>query len=537
MDEQENARDDELGSGLEEQVELAGPVERDHDNVISLSPGGGVKPKKSPEANGEEYGVNMSLPFGSWTDFSQSGRGQIQAANRQLVPLENLVEMRKKDGQARALLRLLTLPIWRAAADGEWVKPDDKHKQHDESGREVVTQGESDKKTQPEGDDYGVAETEFINQMWNLPPYHGGMTVPWTRLIRQITLALFDGTAPFEIVRYVPDTGPLKGKVILKKLAYRDPRTVKFLIDEKGGYDGFRQVTTANGKAIDVKIPQDKSWYYAANEEENPFYGISWFESAYFHYDVKRKLYYISHIAAQMAAIPARVGKPPERGVQVDPVRQQAVKKALQDMAFNMAMTLPPGWDVDTFNANSGFDFMKLIDHHNLSMAKSVMARFLDDEQRAVLIDNSGNVDANADFFVMALEAIMSEIAESLSHHVIPQFIDYNFGSSVYPTFKFGVLSDSSKDTIKDLFTVIATAQTTQWTPEFIRELEKKLTDRLGLEVDYDEVEKREKEEAEAAEEQQRAEMALYEQQIAGQNPPQPIPPGTGASIEDENLA
>jgi hypothetical protein len=106
MDEQENARDDELGSGLEEQVELAGPVERDHDNVISLSPGGGVKPKKSPEANGEEYGVNMSLPFGSWTDFSQSGRGQIQAANRQLVPLENLVEMRKKDGQARALLRL-----------------------------------------------------------------------------------------------------------------------------------------------------------------------------------------------------------------------------------------------------------------------------------------------------------------------------------------------------------------------------------------------------------------------------------------------
>lgn len=122
----------------------------------------------------------------------------------------------------------------------------------------------------------------------------------------------------------------------------------------------------------------------------------------------------------------------------------------------------------------------------------------------------------------MTIQSIMDEIAEHISHYLIPKFIDWNFGSEVYPEFHFGQLADASKDAIKELFTVVATAQSTQWTPEFIRELEKKLTDRFGLNVDYDAVDLREEEEKvkqaelEAAYFQQRGAGAEEEEPAAG---------------------
>ena len=107
----------------------------------------------------------------------------------------------------------------------------------------------------------------------------------------------------------------------------------------------------------------------------------------------------------------------------------------------------------------------------------------------------------------------MAEIAESWKKYLMPQYIDWNFGTGKYPVFRFGVISDATKDVIKELFTVVATAQSSKWTDEFIRELEKKLTDRLGLDVDYDEV--KEREEA-AKEEQARLTEAYYAQRGGG---------------------
>lgn len=472
------------------------------DNVVELA-GPDVKPK-APFTGEEEFGVPSTLPTGSWSSFI-AGVGQNEAENRNILTLDQLIEMRRKDGQARALQRLVTLPIRKAASEAEWIEPE-------EGG--------------------AAQETDFANKMWTLPPYQGGMTVPWNKLIRQVCLAIFEGFAAFEEVRYVPEKGPLKGKVVLKKMSHRDGRTIRFLVDKKGGYDGIRQVTTALGEAIDVKIPKEKTWYFASNEEENPFYGVSYFEAAYFHHEVKKRLYYISHLAAQFAAVPARVGKLPQ--TQVDPNRLQAFKTALANFAFNTSMTVPFGFEVELMNSGSNFDFLALIDHHNSQMSKSVLAKFLDDEQRQVLIENATQ-DASADLFLMTIESIITEIEESLSMYVMPKYIDWNFGTQKYPKLKFGALSDSNRDAIKELFTVIATAQTTMWTKEFIRELEKKLTDRYGLEVDYDAVEKREEEEAAEMEEQKRREAQLFEQQFGSQ--PQPGgPPGGGPGGEESGF-
>lgn len=448
-------------------------------NVVPMS-----KPQKGPDPELDiEMGVERVLPFTYW-----STDGEI--ARNEKISIDSLVEMRRRDGQARALVRLFTLPILSALADGEWIGPD--------------------------GED--SPEVKFANEMWNLPPQDGGMTSPKTMILKKTLQALTDGFSVFEEVRQIPKEGTLKGRITLRKLAYRDPRTIRFRVDDTGGFNGIRQIANVNGRTIDVRIPKEKVFFWTCNAEENPFYGVSMFESAYYHYEIKRKLYYIAHLAAQFAAVPGRIGKVPKGA---DPRHVAAFKQSLMNFAFNTAMVAPVDFEVTPFNGNTGFDFIKLIDHHNNMMSKSVLASFLDAEQRATLIE-VGRVDPNSDFFILALESIMDDIAEQWSQHLMPKYIDWNFGTKKYPVFKFGQLSDAAKDTISTIFNTVVTSSVLNSTPEFVRELEKKLSKSLDLEIDYDEIEKQEKEAAE--QEAQRA-----DDEAAGLiNPDGAIPPPGG---------
>lgn len=524
-------------------------------NVVPMKK---AEPKAGPDPLlNMELGVERVLPFTFWSTDNEIARNEK-------IAIDDLVEMRRRDGQARALARLFILPIMSALADGEWIVDEVQDEPEPEKpapppattppestnpveagiapvpGNENVpgTPAEEavpDPMADPEqkaiieevlAEDEpipGEEEAEFANLMWNLPPQAGGMSVSKTTLLKKTLQALTDGFSVFEEVRHVPDEGPLKGKITLRKLAYRDPRTVRFRVDDKGGFDGIRQVANINGKTVDVKIPKEKCWYYAANEEENPFYGVSMFESAYYHYEIKRKLYYIAHLAAQFAAVPGRVGKVPQGA---DPRQVMAFKQSLTNFAFNTAMTMPENYDVQPFNGHTGFDFIKLIDHHNHMMAKSVIAAFIDSEQRAALIE-IGRVDPNTDFFVMALESIMDDIAESWSRYLMPKYIDWNFGTKKYPKFKFGALSDAAKDTVGELFKTVVTSSVLNSTPEFVRELEKKLSKTLGLDINYEEIEEQEKQAAEEEAARAEAEMQAAAQAAAI---PQAPPGAPGAA-------
>lgn len=485
---------------------------------------GTSKPMATPKGTPDpllnlELGVERILPFSFWGDGDGNGGGEI-TRDAALIPIEELVSMRRRDGQARALIRLFTLPILSAFADGEWIAPpnvdleeaaakseesdtgkkpsekDGKGAQKPSKPLKVVEDKASDSKdAQGKERPPYEAEVEFANEMWNLPQQAGGMKTTKTQILKRMLLMLTDGFAAFEEVRTVPDKGVLEGKIVLEELAYRDSRTLRFRVDDQGKFNGLRQIATVNGRTVDVVIPKDKCFVVTNQGEENPFYGVSLFEAAYEHYQIKRKLYYIAHLAAQFAAVPGRIGEVPQGAA---PQHIAAFKTALANFAFNTAAVMPPGFKVVPFNANSGFDFLKLIDHHNHMMSKSVLSGFIDSEQRATLIE-VGRTDPNTDFFILALEAIMDEIAEEISNTLMPKYIDWNFGTGNYPVFKFGVLSDAAKTTVKDIFTTALTSSVLNSTPEFVRELEKKLAKSMDLDIDYDEIEEQEKKAAEDA--------------------------------------
>lgn len=461
-----------------------------------------------------ERGSSFNGPLSSWAEWKKDA---YLLYSKPTVSLEELVNMRRTDGQARALGNLVALPIVLSLQTGRWVAP-------------------------PTGG--GEEETEFANLMWTLPPALGGMTTVVNDLVSQMALAIYDGFAAFELVSHVPDIGPLKGKKTLRKMSYRDPRTVTLLQDERGGYAGFRQQVFRPGHGmLDVSLPPAKTALFTVNAAENPLYGVSFFESAFPHFEKKLKWYYVSEMAGQFSAVPGRIGTVP-RGAKANDV--VAFRQALEGLYFNTTLLKKQGFEVDAFNAVSGFNFSWFIEHHNMMMAKSVLASFFESEQRTVLVENSTE-DASADIFLLSMETLANQFASVLTNHMMPKYIRANFkNSEKFPVFKPGPLSDNARKQIFGLFERLVVSSVLNSTPELVRNLEKVVANDLALDVDYEDIEAREEEaaiqqaeqaEILAAQAQQETLEAERAQEGAIPNAPLPQSGATTTPAEDVVLS
>lgn len=454
-------------------------------------------PRPPPEAEDFAVGVPYFLPF------STPYRDSWEVFRDDPISIRQLVTMRRRDGQARALYRLLTKPILASMKNADVVPIDG-----------VVG---------------GTEEAQFCKDLLFAPKQMGGMTHSFSRFVKQMLLALFSGFSAWEMVYHVPKTGPNKGKITLRKLDWRPAETLTFLLDGQGEFNGFRQRTFFQGRTIDVKIPKETALYYAHEEAERPFYGVSMFESAFFHYDKKEKLYYIAHLAAQRAACGLRVGTMVPNAPAED---KNHFIKALAQLGLAQWIALPTAdWTVQTLQESaSRFDFLGLINHHNSQMSKSVLAQWFDSEQGggqgdSTLVDFGKQDDVT---FFMMLEGILEELAEVINTHVFPRFVDWNFGSEKYPEFKFGALTEEAKAAIQDTFDKLAAAgPQANVTPEFMLDLEERLAGDFGFQIDYDKI-KRDRERQQRLMAQQMAQQAQQQQQPppgAGQDAGQPPPP------------
>jgi Protein of unknown function (DUF935) len=457
------------------------------------------------EAQNFATGVPYYLPFAtpyrdSWEIFRDDP-----------VSIRQLVSMRRRDGQARALYRLLTKPLLSAMKNADVVPID--------------------------GQTGGLEEAQFCKDLLFAPRSQGGMTHSFDTFVKQMLLALFNGFSAWEMVYWRPKTGPNKGKYTLRKIDWRPSETLTFLLDGQGEFSGFRQRTFFQGRTIDVKIEKETALYYAHEEAERPFYGVSMFESAFYHYDKKEKLYYIAHLAAQRAAVGLRVGTMVPNAPAQD---KNNFVKALAQLGLAQYIALPTAdWTVQTLNESaSRFDFLGLINHHNSQMSKSVLAQWFDNEQGggsgdSTLVDFGKQDDVT--FFLM-LEGILEEMARVINDHIFPRFVDWNYGSGKYPQFKWGPLTQEAKAAIQDTFDKLATAgPQANVTPEFMLNLESRMAADFGFDIDYDKIqEQREKQQKDMA--AQQAQMAKAQAQQA-QNPAQVQGAGQGSGGAGQNPA
>jgi hypothetical protein len=460
-----------------------------------------IPPPKKKELNFER-GITFQYPF------STQYHNLWEMWKTDKVSVKQLEVMRRTDGHARALYRAITLPIL-ACLKTATITP-------------------------ISGVEGGQDEAQFIDMMLNLPPAAGGMTVPLNQFMRQMLLGTFHGFSAFEMVYWVPKKGPLAGKITLRKASYRPADSVHFLSNDQGEFAGWRQRIFLFGRYIDVELPNETALVYTCNSEEGPIYGVSMFESAFWHYDKKVKLYYLAHLAAQKGALGTRIGTMPPNPNKAD---KDHFLRALNELGVKQYMAMPIDWTVTSLQEAGKFDFLPLIDHHNQMMSESVLCNSVLDSNsggtNAPMVDFSSNDDT---LFIQMLESVMDDIASVINNQLIPRFIDWNFGTGLYPQFRWGPFTDEQKDAIRLAFNSLAMAPQINLAPEVWQALQMKWGEDLGINVDYDAIQK---EWTEKNEQQATLDSLNYQTQLIqahsalelAANPPA-LDPATGQPIQ-----
>lgn len=406
----------------------------------------------TPKPNGLSY-TEQTVPG----NYPWGGINYQELIKVSPVSYDDLQTMLDLDGQARGLFNLLRRPIQRnmQRASIESWKPN-----------------------------AGEQEAEFCFNNFMMPRQMGGTIIPFSRNIGQLCNAMVFGSSTFELVYDRPGSVVDDEYVRMQKLGYRDPRTVTYLVDEHGEFNGFRQRTNWRGMFINKVVDRANAAYFAIDEAEQPVYGKSMFLPAYFHFDKKHKLYYTTHLALAVGAIPPRVAKAKMTTSDAD---KRTFLEALGNLGTNAAMLVPEGFEIlqkaIEVGNNGNLPFIDMIRHHDIEMAKSVVGQVLD-----IGLDTNGggfSVGKNhMDMLIETLENTQQNMCDFYNYRIFPQLVQWNFGTTNYPRIKVPLFTSDMTDMLVDIFSKVLNARQPNLSPEFMSELEKSMAKELGMNID-----------------------------------------------------
>jgi hypothetical protein len=389
----------------------------------------------------EELGVRSETTIGTYQEEESPDN----------LTISDYVAMQNNDGTIRAITRLFSMPI--------------------QSTPIKIIPGKNDK-----------GERDFIEAVFLGPQYSGGMSTPLPFVIADMTRAIFEGFRLYEKVPQIIENGKHKGLIGWKKLAPRDSVTLKLRADEKGGFLGCRQTATFGTKSVNVNIPPEKCILFTFQKERHFLYGESILKAAYYHYDKKHKLYYLAHKKAEIDAVGLKIlkiGKP------LSEAEVSRAETAVEQIGVNSRITLPPGFELDIDRSPTGYDVLKLIEHHDTQIALSTLTQATQMGTKSTYNYTYGRgYDTQSSFIVQMLQSVMKSMEDTLNEWAVAPLIDWNFNSGSYPKIKLMPLQDTAKQFLMSIFeTLIKKDPAAVITPAFASKLADEVAINLGLEV------------------------------------------------------
>jgi hypothetical protein len=248
-------------------------------------------------------------------------------------------------------------------------------------------------------------------------------------------------------------------------LAPRDAQTSELKADEHGGFNGAHQTATFGTYSVDVDIPKEKCMLFTFQKEKHWLYGESILKTAYYHYDKKHKLYYISHKKAELETIGLKILKVDQTKTSAE---RTAAEEVVDTIGVNTRITLPPGVSLDIERGSGGYDPLPLIEHHNAMMARSALTQAVDQVKYAYPY---GKGTAASQYLAMSIESIMDQMESTLNSYAIAPLIDWNFGTKSYPTIEFERLADVSRTFLREVFDRIMRYGNTTLPDGFVEEV------------------------------------------------------------------
>ena len=365
--------------------------------------------------------------------------------------ISQYLRMQDNDGTVRAITHLFSIPI--------------------QSTPIKILAAEGDK-----------GERDFIESVFMKPQHEGGMTTPLPFVIADMTRAIFEGFRLYEKVPQIIKEGQYKGKIRWRKLAPRDAKTVKLRSDKKGGFLGAYQQATFGGETVRVVIPPEKCVLFTFQKEKHPFYGESILKTAYYHYDKKHKLYYLAHKKAEIDAVGLKILKltKPQTEAEVN-----AAETAVDSVGVNTRLTLPAGIDLEINRSPTGYDVLKLIEHHDSQMVLSALAQAIQMGAKSTYAYTYGKgYETQSEFIIQTLHAIMKGMEDTLNEWAVAPLIDWNFGSGNYPKIKLMPLKNKTQEYLMKIFEALIKKEPGFMPTNMAEKMAEEISETLGLDVE-----------------------------------------------------
>lgn len=264
--------------------------------------------------------------------------------------------------------------------------------------------------------------------------YPNGIQGGFDEFLKNICTMFQFGHSVFEKVFEVKDN-------YLKwdKFAVRPQSTIyEFLYDKVGDIKGITQELVNQGyKQVDIGVK--KLLIFSHDKQQGNFEGISAIRSAYKHWSIKDFLYKILNVGVERNLVGTPVLSLPENYTENDFDLAKEIVTDLRSSEFG-GVTLPKDFMLEMFEGKRTLiDVLPYIEYQDRLISKSILAQFMD-----LGGSQSGSFALSYDqsqMFLLMLESSAKNICNIINSHAIPELVNHNFDSNLYPKLTFKPLN------------------------------------------------------------------------------------------------
>ena len=404
--------------------------------------------KRKTSAEGKPHGVPGTDIFGGTITREEYCPDLLGRAG-----VEVYEKMRRSDGQIRAMLQVIKLPL-RAAV---WTAAPPKN-----------------------GDAQDQAIADFVQQaLFD----DDAMDTPWDDVLQHILLQLDYGFSVLESVFRVDDEGHYR----LQRLSPRLPRTIYYWdVYPNGDLRGVWQYAPVINDSEQFQmqsrgvpaftgisnyqylyIPAEDMTVFTFQKEGNNYEGISLLRTVYKHWWYKDLLYHIDAVRNDRFG----VGIPTanlEEGHNLNEGDLGKIEEILKNLRANEQgyLVAPPrvAYSILTPDSSSGGgELLKMIDHQDAMIARNVLAGFLTLGRDAR--GHSAYGTRLTDFFISSLYGVANGVAADLKGGIVKKLCNLNFSMQgrEYPSV---VVRDLESQNLQQIVEVVLKAVGSLLTPD-----------------------------------------------------------------------
>lgn len=307
-------------------------------------------------------------------------------------------EMRRSDPQIRTVLNAITLPIRAAKYAVEPASDSPKD-------REIAE----------------IIERNLLH----------GMTQTWDDTLRQALLMLPFGFSILEKVWEYRD-----GLLQIRKL---DPRLPTSVVDWKWDVQTDELIGPEQTDSLGKRyvLPIEKLLVFTNEREGDNWEGVSILRPAYKPWYIKSNLEKIDAIKHDRFGVGIPAMTAPDGVKNSDPAWSDAEETLENIQAQEQGYIVKPsGWELEILGggAAAGTDVLASIKYHDMQIAKSVLAQFV--ELGSTVSGSRALGQSFVELFLLSLQATANYICEVINRFLIPEYCGYNWPVTEYPRLK-----------------------------------------------------------------------------------------------------